>query len=141
MDNPHFNEDRLKEIFEAVHDARKLGILTDDTTVNENFKIENPVKIKENNLDTTTSSLLLGGRAPRIDSLVKLRKIARLLQIQSEFYPNFKPRHLEKFIRIVIGNADSRTVQRYLKCITGLSQKHKVYGLYDVSGFCIQALT
>jgi len=54
MDNPHFNEDELKEIFENIHKAKKLGILTDDTKVIENFEIEKPVKIKENNLDTTS---------------------------------------------------------------------------------------
>jgi len=141
MDNPHFTEERLKEIFEAVHEARKLGILTEGIKIKENFVTEKPVKIKENSSgSTTSSSLLYDERPPRADVKAKLRDIAELLPIQSEFFPYFKPKVLKKFIRVIIGNADDRTVKKYLKCITDNSEKDPIRGLYDVRGFCTQAL-
>ncbi len=138
MDNPHFNEDELKEILENIHKAKKLGILIEDTR--DAAEENKSVNIKQSPSPTTTSSLLYDGRVPRGDVAIKLRKIAELLQIQSEFYPNFKPKVLEKLIRAIIGNAVNRTVKKYLKCISDESEKDMVHGKYNVRGFCIQAL-
>ena len=138
MDNPHFNEDELKEILENIHKAKKLGILVEDTrdTAEENKSVD----IKKSPGPTATSSLLYDGRVPRGDVVIKLRKIAELLPIQSEFYPNFKPKVLEKFIRIIIGNVVRRTMKKYLNCIFNSSKKDTIHGTYDVRGFCSQAL-
>ena len=138
MDNPHFNLDDIAEVLENIHKAKKLGILIEDTR--DSTEENKSVNIKKSPSPTTTSSLLYDGRVPRADVSIKLRKIAELLQIQSEFYPNFKPRVLEKLIRAIIGNAVNRTVKKYLKCITDLSEKDRIHGLYNVRGFCIQAL-
>jgi len=135
----YFKLEEIIELLENIDKALKWEIITPQI---KDISYENRItRITENNPATTTSSsLFYNGRTPRLDVVIKLRKIAELLQIQSEFYPNFKPRHLEKFIRIVIGNADSRTVKKYLKCITDKSEKDRVHGKYDVRGFCTQAL-
>ena len=134
MDNPHFNLDDIAEILENIHKAKKLGILIEDTR--DATEGNKSVNTKKSPSPTTTSSLLYDGRVPRADVSIKLRKIAEVLPIQSEFYPNFKPKVLEKFIRVIIGNADIRTVKKYLKCITDKSEKDRVHGLYDVTDFC-----
>ena len=85
---------------------------------------------------TTTSSLLIDGRKPRIDRHEKLEKIAKLLKIQSQFYPKFKPRVLKQMIRIAIGGHDYRTMEFYFSSVTYFSKKDKIQGMYDVTEFC-----
>ena len=89
---------------------------------------------KENT--TTSSCILIDGRAPRIDSWNKVTEIAKLLKIQSQFYPFFKPKQLKGLVTVVIGKSDPRTVKKYFDCVTSNSKKDMVHGLYDVSEFC-----
>jgi len=141
MDNPHFNEDELKEILENIHKAKKLGILPDETRINENFDIRKPVKITENNSGSaTSSSLLYDGRPPRSDVFLNLKGIGKFLQSQLQSYPWFTPKQLEMAICQICGNKEGRTMKKYFDSIVRFSKKHKKYGLYDVSGFCIMAI-
>ena len=85
---------------------------------------------------TTTSSLLFNGREPRVDVLEKLHDIGRLLKVQSQFYPNFKPKHLLGLFKVILGNVDERTKKKYFDCVKSYSKPDKIKGEYDVSGFC-----
>jgi len=85
---------------------------------------------------TTSSSILLDGRPPRIDAWTKIFEIAKLLKTQSELYPFFKTRHLNAVLKVVLGSVDPRTTKKYLDCVTKYSKKDIVKGEYDVTGFC-----
>ena len=85
---------------------------------------------------TSTSSLLYCGRIPRKDVYQKLEKIASILQLQSELYPNFRLRHIRAFMSVVLGKVDDRTQKNYLDCIVDVSEKDKTKGTVDVTQFC-----
>ena len=85
---------------------------------------------------TTTSSLLYRGRIPRKDVYQKLKKIASILQLQSELYPHFRLRHIRAFMGVVLGKVDDRTQKNYLDCIVEASEKNKINGTVDVTQFC-----
>ena len=85
---------------------------------------------------TTTSSFIIDGRQPRIDRVEKFKKIAKLLKLQSQFYPLFKPAILRKMIRVAIGPHDPRILEFYFKGITNYSKPDKVHGTYNVTQFC-----
>lgn len=85
---------------------------------------------------TTSSSILIDGRTPRIDVLENLESIAKLLKTQSQIYPKFKPKLLSILITKAIGPKDHRILKKYLNCITENSTKDKIHGLYDVTQFC-----
>lgn len=90
----------------------------------------------KNDHTTTSSSVLITGRPPRIDSWKKITEIAKLLKIQSELYPFFKPKQLKAFIKVITGPADSRTIKKYFDCVTNYSKKDMINGVYDISEFC-----
>jgi len=85
---------------------------------------------------TTSSSFLINGKKPRIDRRKKLEKIAKLLKIQSEFYPKFRPAILKKIVRIAIGPHDYRIMEFYFDCVTYYSKKDRIRGEYDVTEYC-----
>jgi len=85
---------------------------------------------------TTSSSFLIDGRPPRIDMLENLKKIAKLLKTQSEFFPKFKPKILLILIEKAIESKDPRTKKKYLNCIIKYSDKDQLHVLYDVTQFC-----
>jgi len=85
---------------------------------------------------TSSSSILIDGRTPRIDMLENLEKISNLLKTQSEHFPKFKPSLLSILVEKAIGPRDIRTKKKYLDCITNNSEKDRIHGLYDVTQFC-----
>jgi len=85
---------------------------------------------------TTSSSILFDGRPPRIDSWDKIVKIAKLLKIQSEHYPNYKPKPLKSFVKVILDPVDSRTLKKYVDCVITYSTPDKIKGKYDVTQFC-----
>ena len=84
---------------------------------------------------TTTSSLEFDGRPPRGDVLQKLRKIAEIYKNYQE-YPNLRLKQIKNWATVVLVKVDSRTLEKYVNCITHYSKKHKFKGEYDVSDFC-----
>ena len=78
------------------------------------------------------------GRTPRKDVLEKLKKIASILKLQSEHYPHYRLRHIRKFMGIVLGKVDDRTIKNYLDCIVDASEKNKINGTVDVTQFCLE---
>ena len=85
---------------------------------------------------TTSSSIQIDGKTPRIDMLENLEKIANLLKTQSEHFPIFKPRLLSILVEKAIGPRVDRTKKKYIDCITRYSDKDKVHGVYNVTQFC-----
>jgi len=85
---------------------------------------------------TSSSSIQIDGRTPRIDMLKNLEKIANLLKTQSEHFPIFKPRLLSILVEKAIGPRVDRTKKKYIDCITRYSDKDKVHGVYNVTQFC-----
>ena len=85
---------------------------------------------------TSSSSLMYHGRPPRKDVYQKLEKIASILKLQSELYPNFRLRHIRGFMSVVLGKVDDRTQKKYLDCIIDASEKDKTKGTIDVTQFC-----
>ncbi len=85
---------------------------------------------------TTSSSVLIDGRPPRIDSWGKIIEIAKLLKNQSELYPFFKPKQLKVIVKVVLGPVDSRTLKKYIDCVIKNSKPDKIKGVYDVTQFC-----
>ena len=85
---------------------------------------------------TSSSSILIDGRTPRIDMLENLEKIANLLKTQSEHFPRFKPRLLSILVEKAIGPRVDRTKNKYIDCITRYSEKDKLHGVYVVTEFC-----
>jgi len=87
-------------------------------------------------LATTSSSILFDGKTPRIDVQEKLQKIGRLFKIQSKDYPIFKQKQVLGLIKVILGNADSRTKKKYFDCVRNYSTPDKIHGVYDVTNFC-----
>ena len=85
---------------------------------------------------TSSSSILIDGRTPRIDMLENLEKIANLLKAQSEHFPTFKPKLLSILVEKAIGLRVDRTKKKYIDCITRYSEKDKLHGVYVVTEFC-----
>jgi len=85
--------------------------------------------------ETTTSSLLFDGKAPRADVLARLKDIAHFFKV-SQFYPNFRRLQVLALISVVIGKVDSRTQKKYFDCVTTNSTPDKIKGEYDVTQFC-----
>ena len=85
---------------------------------------------------TTSSSLMYCGRPTRKDVYQKLEKIASILQLQSEHYPHYRLKNIRKFMCIVLGKADDRTIKNYLACVVDASEKNKINGTVDVTQFC-----
>jgi len=85
---------------------------------------------------TTSSSILIDGKSPRIDVLENLEKIAGLLKTQSEHFPTFKPRLLSILVEKAIGPRDDRIKKKYIDCVTKYSEKDKIHGIYVVTEFC-----
>ena len=85
---------------------------------------------------TTSSSVLIDGHPPRIDSQGKIVEIAKLLKTQSELYPNFKPKPLKAIVKVILGPVDSRTMGKYVDCVIRYSTPDKIKGEYDVTQFC-----
>jgi len=86
--------------------------------------------------ETTSSSLLFNGKAPRVDVFARLQDLGRLLKGQSAFYPNFKQKQVLGLIKVISGNVDERTQKKYFDCVTSYSEKDIVHGVYDVTQFC-----
>jgi len=113
----------VKDVLNGLSKAMDLGILPSESEFSEAKT-------------TTSSSILIAGRSPRIDFLEKIVEIAKLLKIQAELYPNFKPKQLEAIVKVVLGPVDSRTLKKYIDCVTSFSKKDIEHGLYDVTDFC-----
>lgn len=62
--------------------------------------------------------------------------ICRLLKGQSKSYPIFKHKQILGLIKVVLGLVDSRTLEKYVKCVTSYSKPDKIKGEYDVTQFC-----
>jgi len=86
--------------------------------------------------ETTTSSLLFNGKAPRVDVFARLQDLGRLLKGQSDSYPNFKQKQVFGLIKVILGNVDERTKKKYFDCVTSNSTPDKIKGEYDVTQFC-----
>lgn len=87
-------------------------------------------------ITTTSSSFLIDGHAPRADQWEKIQKIATLLRNQSTFYPNYKKDKLLIFVKMAAGVYDKRTIEQYFDIVVSYSNKDKIRGIYDVTGFC-----
>jgi len=85
--------------------------------------------------ETTTSSLLFNEKEPRADVLSRLQDFGRLLG-QSQFYPNFKQKQIQRWLKVILGNVDERTQKKYFDCVTSYSIKDMEKGEYDVTQFC-----
>jgi len=90
----------------------------------------------EAKLKTTTSSLLFNGKEPRADVLARLQDLARLFKLQSKDYPSFKRKQVYGLIKVVLGNVDERTMNKYFDCVTSYSTPDEIKGFYDVTQFC-----
>jgi len=86
--------------------------------------------------ETTSSSLLFNGKAPRVDVFARLQDLGRLLKGQSNSYPIFKQKQVLGLIKVISGNADERTKKKYFDCVTSYSTPDKIKGEYDVTQFC-----
>jgi len=84
---------------------------------------------------TTTSSILFDGRPARIDVLEKLQEIARVYKRSSDCH-KLKQKQVTNWANAVLKHPDSRTLERYVKCITSYSTPDKIKGEYDVTQFC-----
>jgi len=113
----------IKDVLNGLSKAMDWGILPSESEIPEAKT-------------TTSSSVLIDGRPPRIDSWGRIVEIAKLLKTQSELYPNFKPKQLEAIVKVVLGPVDSRTLKKYIDCVTSFSKKDIEHGLYDVTDFC-----
>ena len=115
----------IKEALNGLSKAIEWGILPTDTDL-----------LTAGEPATTSSSILFDGRPPRKDRLENLIEIGNLLKTQSEFFPNFRKKHLKIFIEKAIGLHDSRTMKLYFDCVTNNSKPDKINGVYDVTQFC-----
>ena len=86
--------------------------------------------------ETTTSSLLFNGKVPRVDVFARLQDFARLLQGQSDSYPIFKQKQIQRLLKVILGNVDERTKKKYFDCVRNYSTPDKIHGVYDVTQFC-----
>jgi len=86
--------------------------------------------------ETTTSSLLFNGKEPRADVFARLQDFGRLLRGQSQFYPNFKQKQIQRWLKVILGSVDERTKKKYIDCVTSYSIPDKIKGEYDVTQFC-----
>jgi len=84
---------------------------------------------------TTTSSILFDGRTPRPDVDRKLQKIAKIYKISCDF-PNLNQKQVTNWAFAVLGHPDSRTLKKYVQCVTNNSTPDKIKGQYDVTQFC-----
>ncbi len=121
--NRKFGYDDLRVISNYLVNALEWGIFLESVSI--------PVEQA-----TTTSSLLYRGRLPRKDVYQKLEKIASILQLQSEHYPHYRLKNIRKFMGIVLGKVDDRTIKNYLDCIVDASEKNITKGTVDVTQFC-----
>ncbi|MFY9301190.1 MAG: hypothetical protein WAO91_08385 [Candidatus Nitrosotenuis sp.] len=123
-DIPPSKMDEIKQILSSIYKAYQWKMFP-------NWKY---VGRKSN---ATSSSLRFDGRSiTRADVLSNVQEIARVLQNQSELYPNFNPKQLSAFIKVAIGEVDSRTAKKYLNCVIDASSIDKVRGIIDVRAFC-----
>ena len=76
--------------------------------------------------ETTTSSLLFNGRPPRRDVQERLQDFGRLLKGQSQFYPNFKQKQIQRWFKVILGNVDERTIKKNFDCVTSYSTPDKI---------------
>jgi len=111
---PKPDVDRIIEIFNSLFDSIMQGIIP----------------------GTTTSSSSQNRSHFRRDMHEKLGKIANLLKIQSELFPNFKIKQLMGIIKAVLGKVDDRTRKKYLEIMISMSEKDIVHGRIDVTQFC-----
>ena len=84
---------------------------------------------------TSSSSILFDGKPPRIDVLERLQKIAQVYKISCDF-PNLNQKQVTKWAFAVLGHPDSRTLEKYVQCVTNNSTPDKIKGQYDVTQFC-----
>jgi len=120
-----FKTDDIIKILNSLSKAIEWKIITESVS----FPVEQA---------TTTSSLLYRERPPRKDVYQKLEKIASILQLQSEHYPHYRLKNIRKFMGIVLGKVDDRTIKNYLDCIVDASEKNKINGTVDVTQFCLE---
>ncbi len=120
-----FKTDDIIKILNSLSKAIEWKIITESVS----FPVEQA---------TTSSSLLYRGKPPRKDVHQKLEKIASILQLQCELYPNFRLRHIRAFMSVVLGKVDDRTQKNYLDCIVDASEKNKINGTVDVTQFCLE---
>ena len=97
----------------------------------------NSANITIKKVRTTTSSLIFDGKQIiRSDVWDRLERIARVMKLQSTFYPNFRQNQIFGYIKVIASGFDKRTRKKYFDCIVGASKKDFRLGTIDVSGFC-----
>jgi len=84
---------------------------------------------------TTSSSILFDGKPPRIDVIERLQKIGKVYKISCDF-PILNQKQVTKWASAVLKHPDSRTLERYVECVTSNSKKDIEHGVYDVTQFC-----
>jgi len=84
---------------------------------------------------TTSSSILFDGKPPRIDVMEKLQEIARVYKRSSDCH-KLNQRQVTNWANAVLKHPDSRTLEKYVKCVTSNSKPDKIKGEYDVTQFC-----
>jgi len=106
----HIKTEHAQEVTQQFQDDLKLMLNYLIRAKNWGIFVENemPAAIAA----TSSSSILFDGRAARKDVRIKLGKIAELLKLQSEFGLIFKEKPLKKFIKIVLGPVDKRTLKK-----------------------------
>lgn len=124
ISNLLFTTEGIVEILNAISKAKDFGII--------------PEPMASYVETTTSSSLKYKGRLPRKDVYKKLKEMAELFEIQSQFFPHFKLKQLRAFIGIILVTADSRTIKNYLDSIIDVSEKNMGNGTIDVSEFCAE---
>ena len=114
----------IKEALNGLSKAIEWGILPTDADL-----------LAAGEHATTSSSILFDGRPPRIDVLEKLQKIARVYKTSKD-YRNLNQKQVTNWASAVLDHPDSRTLRKYVKCVTSNSKPDKIKGEYDVTQFC-----
>ncbi len=130
VSNLLFTTKDIQEVLNGLSKAIDLGILPPEAK---------PEVVRRGSADTATSSLNYNGRPARKDVVEKLAKMAGLFRGQSYDYPVFKLKHLKGLVKVVLGQVDERTQQKYLNCVIDASAKNIRNGTIDVTSFCDKA--
>jgi len=125
--NRKFSFDDLRAASNYLVKALEWGIVSEAGI--EEF-IDEPVA-------TTTSSILFDGKSPRLDVFRRLKEIAKIYKISRDF-PNLNQKQVDNWAFAVLGHPDSRTLEKYVKCVTDYSITDNIKGQYDVTQFCKQ---
>ncbi len=127
VSNLLFTTKDVKDALNGLSKALDLGILPPEAK---------PEVVRSGSADTATSSLNYNGRLARKDVVEKLAQMAALFRGQSYDYPVFKLKQLKGLVKVVLGQVDERTQQKYLNCVIDASAKNIKNGTINVTAFC-----